>query len=85
MYEGHLNDGSSVQAHSAGPLYPFVLFAKQCGDALRWGVITPAGQEPIFGSYDAAAGIAQRMKVAHDKRMARINLEAAARALAANS
>lgn len=34
MYQGHLNDGSSVQKHSAGGLYPYIIYAKQCGDAL---------------------------------------------------
>jgi hypothetical protein len=85
MYEGHLNDGSSVQAHSAGPLYPYVLFAKQVGDRLLWGVITPRGDEPIFGSYDNTADIALKMKAAYDRRMARANLEAAAKALAARN
>lgn len=25
MYQGHCSDGSSIQKHSAGPLYPFVI------------------------------------------------------------
>ena len=28
-YQGHLEDGSSVQKHSAGPLYPYVIFAQE--------------------------------------------------------
>lgn len=42
-YQGHLSDGSSVQKHSAGGLYPYVVFGQQQGDAMRWGYIAPNG------------------------------------------
>ena len=58
MYQGHLSDGSSVQKHSAGPLYPYVIFAKQSGEHLDWGVLEPSGEESIFKSYTGAAQFA---------------------------
>lgn len=54
VYQGHLPDGSSVQAHSAGGLYPFVLVwrDKRNGpDAYGKydvGVIGPTNQDPIW-------------------------------------
>ena len=54
VYQGHLPDGSSVQAHSAGGLYPFVLVwrDKRNGpDAYGKydvGVLGPTNQEPIW-------------------------------------
>ena len=44
MYEGHMPDGSSIQRHSAGGLYPYVIYAQQCGPVLRWGFIAPDGR-----------------------------------------
>lgn len=38
MYQGHMNDGSSVQKHSAGSVYPFVVYAQQTSWGLGWGV-----------------------------------------------
>lgn len=53
-YQGHLPDGSSVQRHSAGGLYPFVLFAKDGADGkLAHGYIDPRdGSQHLVGSYD---------------------------------
>lgn len=45
-YQGHHNDGSSVQAHSVGGIYPFVIVAKQFGDEVRWGCLIPGDTEP---------------------------------------
>ena len=62
-YQGHLADGSSVQKHSAGGLYPYVIYAKQQGDVLRWGYIAPDGSDHLVAdSYDDAcdAAIAHR-------------------------
>lgn len=66
-YQGHLNDGSSVQKHSAGPLYPYIIYAKQCGDALRYGVMTPSGKEVPVGSYTQADALAAHMKAEYDQ------------------
>lgn len=38
MYQGHSNDGSSVQNHSVGDLYPFVVYAQQQVWGMGWGV-----------------------------------------------
>ncbi len=38
---GHLADGSSVQTHSAGPLYPFVVRAHDIAPVRYWEVIGP--------------------------------------------
>lgn len=44
MYQGHLSDGSSIQRHSAGPAYPFVVMVK--GKTV--GVLHPDGNfEPV--------------------------------------
>ena len=41
QYQGHHADGSSVQKHSAGGLYPCVIYAQETPSGLRWGVISP--------------------------------------------
>ena len=38
-YQGHHSDGSSVQKHSAGADYPFVVYAR--GNVPHWEVIGP--------------------------------------------
>lgn len=54
-YQGHLPDGSSVQRHSAGGLYPFVLFAKDTPAGLLHGYIDPRdGSKHLVGTYDEA-------------------------------
>lgn len=32
MYQGHHPDGSGVQLHSAGPLYPYTIVLRECRD-----------------------------------------------------
>lgn len=59
-YQGHLSDGSSVQRHSAGPIYPCVIFARQTDDGLTYGVITPSNQDGVLcGAYDSAVDLAK--------------------------
>lgn len=59
MYQGHLNDGSSIQKHSAGGIYPCVLFAQETPTGLQYGIITPKNQKgELHGSYDAAVAAA---------------------------
>lgn len=41
-YQGHLPDGSSVQKHSAGSSYPFIVFGQETERGLRFGVMGPA-------------------------------------------
>jgi hypothetical protein len=62
MYQGHCTDGSSVQKHSAGGLYPYIIFAKQCGDKLRYGVIAPNGDEVLLSTHDFAVQFALTLK-----------------------
>lgn len=72
MYQGHLHDGSSVQRHSAGGLYPFVLFGRETPRGVRWGVLTPSGQEAWpLQSYEVAAALAAEYKAASEHHPAR--------------
>jgi hypothetical protein len=58
MYQGHLPDGSGVQRHSAGGLYPFVIFAQETPSGLQYGVIDPGQDGRLVGSYDLAHQVA---------------------------
>ena len=42
-YQGHLPDGSSIQRHSAGTHYPYVV-GKQEGQRRAWFVMEPSGK-----------------------------------------
>lgn len=62
---GHLPDGSSVQKHSAGPLYPCVLIMRGglLGQNYDVGVISPRNQEPLwFSNHDTAVAVAELIK-----------------------
>jgi hypothetical protein len=55
VYQGHLADGSSVQKHSAGRLYPCVLYVQVRDDKNTYGVITPQDQDgQLIGTFDQA-------------------------------
>lgn len=59
MYQGHLNDGSSIQKHSAGGIYPCVLFAQETPQGLQYGIITPKNQKgTIYGTHEQAVNAA---------------------------
>ena len=61
-YQGHLNDGSSVQKHSVGNLYPCVLFKKYG----MFGIITPSDQNgKLYDSYDLAVAAGLLWKATH--------------------
>jgi len=61
-YQGHLNDGSSVQKHSAGGMYPCVLYFKH----EHYGIITPDNQAgTLYESYDAAIEAGMKWKATH--------------------
>ena len=66
-YQGHLNDGSSVQKHSAGGLYPYIIYAQQCGDALKYGVLTPSGISVLVGNCTQANALATHFKTEYDQ------------------
>jgi len=58
-YQGHLNDGSSIQKHSAGGLYPAILYVQHD----KYGVITPNDQQgTLIGTYDEALAVAIKWK-----------------------
>lgn len=58
-YLGHLNDGSSVQKHSAGGIYPCVLFSQETPTGRKYGLITPDNQSgKLYESYDIAVNAA---------------------------
>lgn len=67
MYQGHLADGSSVQRHSAGPVYPFVVYGRTVAGEMHWEVQGPGVEDFIRfeHSYDAAA-CANNLKTAFD-------------------
>ena len=61
VLHGHL-PGSGVQAHSAGGLYPFVLYAQESNTGVVHGYIQPGCDGILIGSYDQAAAAALRAK-----------------------
>lgn len=74
-YQGHLPDGSGIQKHSAGGIYPYVLVAQESPLGLLWGVLQPGDEEPRLWwtstpgckAYDAAAAEAERLIDARTK------------------
>ena len=65
MYLGHSKDGSSIQNHSVGPLYPCIIYAQETPNGLQWGLITPENQRgSLYGTYADAfnAGLAYNEK-----------------------
>ena len=59
IYQGHLADGSSVQKHSAGGLYPCVIYAQETPTGLQYGVITPIDQKgALHGTHENAVNAA---------------------------
>jgi hypothetical protein len=52
MYQGHMQDGSSIQRHSAGDLYPWVIYA-QGADEISYGYINPDdGISTLVGGFE---------------------------------
>lgn len=58
MYQGHHSDGSSIQNHSAGAHYPYVI-GKQNGQELPWFVLSPNGSQSWFSTAGAALKYAE--------------------------
>lgn len=65
---GHCADGGGVQAHSAGGLYPFVLFFRESGaGTLRYCVMGPGIEGELrFATYLEAVKAAERCKAVAD-------------------
>jgi hypothetical protein len=61
MYQGHHSDGSGIQNHSVGALYPFVIYAKASNHVISYGVLSPDGTKTLCGSYDKAVARAEVM------------------------
>jgi len=62
-YQGHLEDGSSVQKHSAGGLYPYVIFAQETATGIAYGVIGPKKPNGVLvGAYHRAVEYAVNLK-----------------------
>lgn len=60
---GHLPDGSSVQKHRAGPIYPCVIRLRDQrlggGTLFDYGVTSPRNQEPLWlSTLEAATALA---------------------------
>lgn len=58
-YQGHLADGSSVQKHSAGAHYPYVIGYTERGG---YAVLTPSGIWMDSGTYAKADELATTLK-----------------------
>ena len=64
---GHLPDGSSVQKHSAGPIYPCVIQLRDkrlgAGGLFDYGVLSPRNSEPVWlSNLEAAHALALVIK-----------------------
>lgn len=59
MYQGHCSDGSSIQKHSAGPLYPFVVYETHDG---RTHVMHPCGTSVLVAGRSDAADFVQGVR-----------------------
>lgn len=60
MYQGHHSDGSSIQKHSCGETYPFVIGYTERGG---YSVVTPSGDWIPMGKYSSAFDKAMAMKL----------------------
>lgn len=74
-YQGHVADGSSIQKHSAGGLYPYVLVvrdAKLGEGSYDWGVMGPDIKDVAwYGRHSHAVEMASHFKRLYDGRAAR--------------
>lgn len=66
MYQGHHTDGSSVQAHSVGDVYPFIVFGQECNGVVKFGVLSPNGDETPLTTCEEAHKRAAELKAAKD-------------------
>jgi len=50
---GHHRDGSGIQNHSVGGLYPCIQFKQETPNGQKWGLITPKDQHgTLYESYE---------------------------------
>ena len=75
MYQGHLADGSGIQKHSAGGLYPYVIGARQTPDGLQYGLIGAELSDYLWlGSHQQAERAAEQ-RIAERARIQRTDTE----------
>lgn len=76
MYQGHHQDGSGVQRHSAGDLYPYVLAVRERlqadGTHLRTWLIIGPDYEGEKASHQEAVSFASGLLAARNARLAAI-------------
>lgn len=66
-YAGHMPDGSSIQRHSAGPFYPYII-GMQDHELGKWFVMAPSGDVMHrTPDYDDACRCALGLAVDHGK------------------
>jgi len=52
---GHHKDGSGIQNHSVGELYPCIIYSQETPEGRKFGLITPKDQQgSLYPNYDAA-------------------------------
>jgi hypothetical protein len=64
VYQGHCADGSSVQKHSAGATYPYVIGYT---DGNGYFVLTPSGIQVDCGKFSTADALAVHFKSEYDQ------------------
>lgn len=61
---GHLADNGGIRGHSAGPVFPFVLYAQGTFDALGYWILQPNGLRiGPFTKWELAESFALRLKM----------------------
>lgn len=74
-YQGHHSDGSSIQKHSAGSHYPYIV-GKQEGQTKPWFVMAPSGDviercHTATYAFDFADECARQLRFANEQRAIR--------------
>jgi hypothetical protein len=73
QYQGHLSDGSGIQAHSATSLYPCVIYQQQVGAKRLHGVLRGmVDTGPVFPEHESAVAFGELLN-----GMARVVADAA--------
>lgn len=61
---GHLADNGGIRGHSAGPVFPFILYAQGTFDALGYWILQPNGLRiGPFKKWELAESFAMRLKM----------------------
>lgn len=65
MYQGHHQDGSSIQRHSAGSHYPYIVGKRE---SRGWFVLHPNGTEECRSDGEDAYACAEQLAAARNTR-----------------